>query len=127
MWDCSIFLGRLAVQSSDRGREREREREGQAEIRIRTEVFWDCLILIALLSRIERGSSWSEKADPWKTVPASHVGSFDHPMNTPSAPHPSPHIVKGALISHQSLHALPSFPNKFQLQEVEKDCAPDHL
>jgi hypothetical protein len=39
MWDCSIFLGRLAVQSSDRGREREREREGQAEIRIRTEVF----------------------------------------------------------------------------------------
>jgi hypothetical protein len=27
MWDCSIFLGRLAVQSSDRGRERERERE----------------------------------------------------------------------------------------------------
>jgi hypothetical protein len=34
MWDCSIFLGRLAVQSSDRGREREREREGQAEIRI---------------------------------------------------------------------------------------------
>jgi hypothetical protein len=26
MWDCSIFLGRLAVQSSDRGRERERER-----------------------------------------------------------------------------------------------------
>jgi len=23
MWDCSIFLGRLPVQSSDRGRERE--------------------------------------------------------------------------------------------------------
>jgi hypothetical protein len=38
----------------------ERERGGgwgQAEIRIRTEVFGDCLILIALLSRIERGSS----------------------------------------------------------------------
>lgn len=35
------------------------------------------------------GSSWSEKADPWKTVPASHVGSFDYPMTNPSASLPS--------------------------------------
>jgi hypothetical protein len=70
--------------------------------------FWESLTERALHSKTERGSSWSEKADPWKTVPASHVGSFDYPMTNPSAPSPSLHIVKSAIISHQALHTTPS-------------------
>lgn len=50
----SIFLGRVAVA------EAERQRYGYW--------VWDTK------------TSWSEKADPWKTVPACHVGSFDYPL-----------------------------------------------
>lgn len=54
MGNYSIFLGRVAVA------EAERQRYGYW--------VWDTK------------TSWSEKADPWKTVPAGHVGSFDYPL-----------------------------------------------
>lgn len=49
------------------------------------------------------GSSWSEKADPWKTVPASHVGSFDYPMTNPSASLPYPSALLWAPLPFLSL------------------------
>lgn len=65
----SIFLGRVAV-TEQRGGGGQRYGYGQR--------FW-CI-------GFETIASWSEKADPWKTVPASHVGSFDYAMTNQTPP-----------------------------------------
>lgn len=50
------------------------------------------------------GASWSETADPWKTVPASHVGSFDCPMTDPTPTHPPPCIYTCIYLSLASIY-----------------------
>lgn len=84
--DYSIFLGRLAVAEAEaEAGQREGQRYGYGQ---RFFMYWFSLSLSLSLMPIGEVcvSSWSEKADPWKTVPASHVGSFDYPMTNPSAP-----------------------------------------